>query len=276
MISDQARWALALFRRSPLKQAKFDAIVKLLGEVAGKRCLDLGGDNGVISFLLRQRGGDWWSADLGAAQAAAIRDLVGERVWALDGPRLPFEDRSFDAIVVADLLEHIEDDARLVEELARVLEPGGVLIVNVPHRKPRSLVTRLRVAVGLTDAWHGHVRPGYTIAELTRLLRPRFDVEITRTYGRACSELLDVILNAARRWVAEGSSPQSAGSPKGAVVTRQEVETFTRSYRLLSAVYPLLWFASRLDVLLVGQSGYRLIVRARRKDDTAPSVGRAE
>ena len=47
-------WAITLFRRSVLKQAKWDAIRKAIGATVGKRCLDLGSDNGVISLLLRR------------------------------------------------------------------------------------------------------------------------------------------------------------------------------------------------------------------------------
>lgn len=48
--------------------------------------------------------------------------------------RLPFADSSFDIVVSADVLYHIavEDDARALEEMKRVLKKGGILIVNVP------------------------------------------------------------------------------------------------------------------------------------------------
>ena len=55
---------MALYRRSVLKQQKFQALRAIVGDVSGKRCLDVGGGNGVISVLLRGLGGDWHSADL--------------------------------------------------------------------------------------------------------------------------------------------------------------------------------------------------------------------
>jgi SAM-dependent methyltransferase len=85
---------------------------------------------------------------------------VREDVYQLDGAHTPFPDAAFDQVVVVDYLEHIEDDAGFAAELARILKPGGSVIINVPHIKPRSLVNRLRHAVGLTDEWHGHP-PGY-------------------------------------------------------------------------------------------------------------------
>ncbi|MEP7227308.1 MAG: hypothetical protein ABI785_08110, partial [Gemmatimonadales bacterium] len=50
----EAAWALALFNRSVLKQAKFRQILPRLDDPVGKRGLDIGADNGVISYLLRR------------------------------------------------------------------------------------------------------------------------------------------------------------------------------------------------------------------------------
>ena len=128
-----ADWALSLFRKSVLKQAKYRRITDLLEDPTGRRCLDIGADNGVISLLLRRLGGPWASADLDEPTVASIRELVGEDVHRLDGARSPFPDRTFDQVVVVDYLEHIPDDWAFALELARILKPGGWVIINVPH-----------------------------------------------------------------------------------------------------------------------------------------------
>jgi SAM-dependent methyltransferase len=273
MTHPSATWAVALFRRSVLKQAKLKAIVALVGDIEGKTCLDLGGDNGVISHLLRCRGGEWSSADLGADHVASIRELVGERVWELDGASLPFPDGAFDVVVVVDLLEHIEADLAFAGELGRVLKPGGLLVVNVPHVKRRSLINRIRTAVGLTDAWHGHVRPGYTIEDLARLLHPLFRLERSQTYSKAFSEAIDVALNVLYGGLAHARRGPAGGPSKGTVLMRRDVEKRRRQFWLLSLGYPFLWAVSRLDGVLFWQTGYRLIVRARRVDETAAGEG---
>jgi demethylmenaquinone methyltransferase/2-methoxy-6-polyprenyl-1,4-benzoquinol methylase len=122
-------WALALFRKSVLKQRKLAEIERALGPTSGRRLLDLGSDNGVVSLLLRRRGGSWASADLTEESVNSIRELVGEDVHRVDGRVLPFADAAFDGVVVVDMLEHVPDEAAFLAELARVTRPGGRLVV---------------------------------------------------------------------------------------------------------------------------------------------------
>lgn len=90
-------------------------------------------------------------ADLGcgnAPLAGAYAPLVDDYVWA-DWPNslhqifqldedidlngtLPFGERSFDTLLLTDVLEHIAEPDRLLAQLARILKPGGHLIVGVP------------------------------------------------------------------------------------------------------------------------------------------------
>lgn len=48
------------------------------------------------------------------------------------GTGLPFASSSFDLVIASDVLEHIEDDAKAVSEIARVLRPGGAFVFSVP------------------------------------------------------------------------------------------------------------------------------------------------
>jgi SAM-dependent methyltransferase len=47
---------------------------------------------------------------------------------------IPFPESSFDAVVCADVLEHVRDEVRSLAEIRRVLEPTGLLILTTPHR----------------------------------------------------------------------------------------------------------------------------------------------
>ena len=260
MPTPETEWALALFRKSVLKQAKLRRILELLHDPAGKRNLDIGADNGVISYLLRQRGGHWASADLDERAVASIRQLVGTEVYRLDGARLPFPDRAFDQVVVVDYLEHIEDDRGFARELARVLVPGGRAVVNTPHLQPGSPLNRLRHWIGLTDQWHGHLRPGYSVQSLTETLGPRFRIERAETYSRFGSELVDTALNGFYELTQRQKG--GAASAKGSVVTQTDVRRHRTQFRLLSLLYPAFRLTAATDMLLPWQAGHKLIVAA--------------
>jgi len=71
--------------------------------------------------------------DPGRLLAAAEDGTVRARFCAGDATRLPFADASFDKVVLSEVLEHLPEDGPAVREAARVLRPGGVLAVSVPH-----------------------------------------------------------------------------------------------------------------------------------------------
>jgi SAM-dependent methyltransferase len=252
----QREWALALYGRSVLKQRKLRELVRALGPTTGLRCLDLGSDNGVVSLLLRERGGSWASGDLTPEAVESIRSLVGTDVHLVEAARLPFADAAFDKVAVVDMLEHAPDEAAFARELARVTKPGGRLVVNTPHLK-HTLLRRLRHALGQTDEKHGHLRPGYSVARLGELLAPDFALEAHRTYSRCFSEAVDTLLN----WGVERLG--KASSAKGMVVTSHDLARHRKAFRAYGLVYPFVWSLSRLDAL-VPASGYMLIASARR------------
>ncbi|HYH78648.1 MAG TPA: methyltransferase domain-containing protein, partial [Longimicrobium sp.] len=65
---------------------------------------------------------DYLSVDLDPGNAMRVADITA----------LPFADGSFDAVLCVDVLEHIDEDARAMRELHRVLRPGGWALLRVP------------------------------------------------------------------------------------------------------------------------------------------------
>lgn len=259
-VSARPIWPIRLFNRSVLKQQKYNELVAMIGPSQGLACLDIGSDNGVISYLLRERGGRWKSADLDPQAVASIRELVGEEVYRLDGGRTPFRDNEFDGVVIVDFLEHISDDRGFVAELARIIKPGGFVIANVPHLKP-SLLRRFRLAIGQTDEKHGHLRPGYSIESLRALLGDQFVIERHHTYSRFFAEAIDTLVVYAVSLLKRKKG--DAHTQKGLLVTGNDMKAYQSMFRLYSLIYPIIWLVSRLDALLFFRSGYMLIARAR-------------
>ena len=71
---------------------------------------------------------------LAALRILRRRQRSGSYV-AADGIRLPFKTGSFDQTICSEVLEHVVDDWKALQELARVMKPSGQLILTFPHRK---------------------------------------------------------------------------------------------------------------------------------------------
>ncbi len=252
-------WHLRIFKKSILKQAKFNAIRRFLPDLEGKACLDLGGDNGIISYLLRREGGVWCSADLSDRAVASIRSLVGTNVFETDGETLPFADRTFDVVVIIDYLEHIPHDREFISELARVMKKSGMLIINVPYIKRRSMIRWAKRIGGISDEGHGHLRPGYTRAGLESLLGKKFEIMEARTYSKFFTELLDLLIQLGYGNSADDGSRAS----KGLLITEEELNRKERRFKLYSLLYPFMRLFACLDALAFFTQGHKLIVRAR-------------
>ena len=91
-----------------------------------------------------------------------------------DATALPFENQSFDAVTMFDLLEHVPDHQKAVTEALRVLRPDGFLLMSTPNENWQFPYYKFMKSICPSEAevmaeW-GHVRRGYTLAELQVLI----------------------------------------------------------------------------------------------------------
>ena len=254
----QESWPVRLFSKSFIKQNKYKKIINALGSTKGKHILEIGSDNGVFSYLFRQLGGTWKSADIDERSVAAMRELVKTDVYHLaDGQPIPFADNEFDCVIIVDIIEHLYDDAGLIQEIYRVLKPGCPLIVNAPNNKENSLLMRFRYLIGITETDHGHVRPGYTYADLERLLGNHFSLDTYQTHTKFFSKLIDTLMIMAISVLKKKKKEVTSG--RGILVTGSDMKSHKSLFRIYSLIYPLVWMISSLDHLLFFRSGYMFI-----------------
>jgi ubiquinone/menaquinone biosynthesis C-methylase UbiE len=111
-------------------------ILRLAGEVRNKSVLDIGCGDGALLFAFRERGASTCiGADvdrrmIGSAAAEATRRNAAVRFLLANAERLPFRDDSFDLVTMITVLAFVAQPQAALREIARVLKPGGRLVIG--------------------------------------------------------------------------------------------------------------------------------------------------
>src|SRR5215210_6890644 len=131
---------------------------ELLAVGPGREILNAGAGLGSFTALLERRGFSVTSSDVSEPALEDLSQRVDGPVVRADLTELPFPAESFDAVVLGEVLEHVEDDRAALAEVHRVLRPDGTL-----------------AGFGPSDVWAGHFRR-YARADLVeKVTTARFD-----------------------------------------------------------------------------------------------------
>jgi len=130
-----------------------------------KRICDLGCGDGKLGSMLIAAGHDVSGADISEAALESARQK-GLRIFKvnLEDYRLPFRDGEFDAVTACEIIEHIYDTDRFLQEIRRILKPRGILVITTPNTV--SLGRRICYLLGRGDFFEpslsgesaGHIR----------------------------------------------------------------------------------------------------------------------
>lgn len=153
---------------------KMRAIHQVAPDCAFQDILEVGGGrSGLTAFLYPDARVTNLDMNPDYAEAPCNQEARVQFVCG-DATALPFEDHSFDAVTMFDLLEHVPDDAQAIAEAFRVLRPGGWLLISTPLDTWRFPYYRLMRPFCPSEeemfAEWGHVRRGYALDELEALI----------------------------------------------------------------------------------------------------------
>ncbi|NOY82636.1 MAG: class I SAM-dependent methyltransferase [Kiritimatiellaeota bacterium] len=122
-----------LFERPPERSG----LLSLLGADGGGLLLDVGGGTGRVTHQLRDRFARVVVCDVSLGMLRRAAGRQGLIPIAACSERLPFRTGIADAVVITDALHHFQDRDRALDEVVRVLRPGGRVLIEEPDiRRP--------------------------------------------------------------------------------------------------------------------------------------------
>ena len=249
-------WQLRLFSMTLKKKQKLDLLLRLLGTPGPAEQLLLltnGDNNGAMNYVFRERGGRWTWGEFEETPIPEMQAFLGEPVVHVSTARLPFDAGAFDAVVVIDVHEHLEDPSALNRELWRVVRPGGRLIVTTPNGDSGKPAVRIKNMLGMTKETYGHVRDGYTIPELRAMLSPLgFAPVADGHYSNFFTEMVELAINVAYVKVLNRKKTSGADHGHAAIApsSADQVRKVGKTLKLYRFIYPFARAASSLDILL--------------------------
>ncbi|WP_420454633.1 bifunctional 2-polyprenyl-6-hydroxyphenol methylase/3-demethylubiquinol 3-O-methyltransferase UbiG [Rubrivirga sp.] len=197
--------AIALLRAEGRLKLAYAREVLARHEIGpGARVLDVACGGGLVALPLAEQGFRVTGVDLSERSLEEARRRVPPGAEATfrvgDATALDAEDGAYDAVLLFDMLEHVEDQVGVIAEAARVVRPGGVVLFNTFNRTPLAWLVAVqgfrfvvREAPNHIHVWRLFLPPS-TLAEYARDagleveevlgVRPRLDGAFWRSVRR--------------------------------------------------------------------------------------------
>lgn len=124
-IADELVGSEAYFTLTPSSFTLLQALRSLFQKYAGGRLLDVGAGRLAYRFLLKDYCTEYFSTDVSWKR--------GKIDFITDIQNMAIRRESFNTVFCTQVLEHIPEPGRAIDEIYRVLAPNGLLILSVPH-----------------------------------------------------------------------------------------------------------------------------------------------
>jgi SAM-dependent methyltransferase len=178
------------------RQARMLAAV-LAQRPGAQRIVDVGCGDGSATYLVSSLnarntviGVDWSATALARARARGLLVVQG----GIDAAGLPLPDGCADVVIMSELIEHLVDTDTAVDEVRRVLRPGGILLLSTPNLA--AWFNRGLVGLGIQPVFSEvslrgiYGRPGHEVVGHLRLFTRRALVEFLAARGFRCERVL--------------------------------------------------------------------------------------
>lgn len=250
-----------LMKYSFVKRVKYKIIKELLQGHRLGQVLDIGSGAGFFSERLAKRSEKMISIDISSENIEeASKHIRSHKISYVlaDATRLPFAEKSFDTIIAADVIEHIERDDLMIAEVDRVLSDKGKCIITTVCTNPSINLNFLRKWIGydMASAW-GHVRAGYNIKDFRRLIKDK-NLKIKKV--RYSLPLIGELISNLTIYLRKRKAPQTWESGRDLSSVGRG-----KTFQLYKKIFPLVYGIVLLDNLLFFLRGNKIEILLTRK-----------
>jgi ubiquinone/menaquinone biosynthesis C-methylase UbiE len=217
--------------------------------------LDIGVDAGIYTIEFLRRGVKKVSGiDINASSVEIAKEnlrkvnLYADIINA-DAQNLPYEDNTFDQVICLMIMEHVENPIALVNEISRVLIPGGKLILSVPNEL---YLTKSITPYDFSDVLEeiGHEHAGFYLEDLQEIFKSSYlDIKEHRYYNKFFSRFVTEIIY------------RILGVKKRGSTRKNMIEASFSAMFMFSVIYPIFM----LDQLSPEKRGGCIVVKAIKK-----------
>lgn len=198
------------------------------------------------------------------------QNLKGRGIRILSGDlmeRLPFTGSSFDKAIMSEVAEHLPNDIRGLKEVCRILKPGSVLCLTVPHANYPFLwdpINKILELIGthirsgfLAGIWNQHLRL-YTPSQITAVLKKSgFRIDKVESLTFWCLPFNHYVVNLVARYL---SHQYNQGTPS---LSLNKFTTSTKKPFLISLAFYSVNLLDRLnDIWQPQDTGVSIFVKA--------------
>jgi len=132
-----------IFAFNAFVMARYKQVIKLIPNKPHQQILDIGCGDGVLLSLIKNA--TLYGIDLDKDSLSYAATKVKAKLVQATADKLPFKANFFDVVLATEIIEHLEQPEKLIQEAKRVLKPSGCLILTTPVKQPGKLIDKLHV-----------------------------------------------------------------------------------------------------------------------------------
>jgi 2-polyprenyl-3-methyl-5-hydroxy-6-metoxy-1,4-benzoquinol methylase len=233
-----------------------------------KRSIDIGCGRGYFPAILKRLGWDASGIEISPEAAEGARSNFGLEVFTgtVEEYAASSQAKTFSVVTAIDVIEHVPSPDAFVESAARLVEPGGRLIIDTPNAAAQNIVIKGTSWKGF-NPFHIYL---FTIDTLTALLaRHGMMVDLSISYGNVYTpiDLRDSVLHGLKRTGLLGQAARSFLALKKLTISNSNPEPHIESAvsRIMSGP-PYTQTPDSQAPLSATKTGDNIVVIARRSD----------